>query len=142
MDDIIVILIGANDRKLYDGMSHLYENLIYIVQYLKREKKKIILMSPNPSTVQNESYPNRLYHMEDVNNVIARVAEEECVQFISHYNYIHNYLFFSDKTIDEIMLREVYRTDGLYPSDEVHQLIFRNLIQSLNLGVKVEGTSW
>lgn len=140
--DIFLIMIGTNDRKQYDGMANLYINLIYIVQYLKSKKKKIILMSPNPSTVENENYINRLYHMEDVNNVIARVAEEECVLFISHYNYIQNYLLFTNKTIDEIMLRDEYRTDGLHPSDEVHQLIFRNLVQSLNLGVKVDGATW
>lgn len=141
-DDIIIIMLGTNDRKQIEGMQILYDNLTYIVKYLKKENKKIILMSPNPSTVANDSYKNRLYHQEDVNNVIARVVENESVQFINHFNFMQNYLLYTGKTIDELMFSEHFKCDGLHPTDIVHNLIYRNLVQNLNLGIKVEGATW
>lgn len=132
-DDIIIIMIGTNDRKQVNGMGLLFDNLTYIVQYLKNQNKKIILMSPNPSTVENESYPNRFYHMKDVNNEIRRVANDEDIQFISHYNYINNYLFCTGKTIESLMIGTNYKLDGLHPPDKVHYLIYKNLIENLNL---------
>lgn len=141
-DDIIIIMLGTNDRKQKEGMRILYDNLTYIVQYLKNQNKKVILMSPNPSTVTNESYINRLYHQEDVNNVIARVALNEWVQFINHFNFIQNYLLYTGKTIDELLFSDHSNWDGLHPTDIVHNLIYRNFVQNLNLGIKVDGATW
>ena len=39
--------------------------ILHIVRYFKEKNKKIILMTGLPSTVQNESFPNRLYHNEE-----------------------------------------------------------------------------
>lgn len=130
-DDIILIMIGANDRKQVDGMTVLYNNLTYIVRYLKHENKVVILMSPNPSTAKNQAYPNRLYTMDDVNNVIKKVAQKEKVKFISHYDYINNYLMNSGCTIEDLMVGKSEKLDGLHPSDETHYLIYKNIIQSL-----------
>jgi len=141
-DDIIIIMLGTNDRKQQNGMNILFENLSYIVRHLKEKNKSVILMTPNPSTNTNELYPNRLYHMEDVNNVIACVAENEEVTFISNFNYIQEYLLCRGETIDEIMTEENCQSDGIHPTDKVHYLIFRNLIQSLNLGMKIDGAKW
>lgn len=129
--DIILIMIGANDRKQINGMTDLYNNLIYIVKHLKNENNEVILMSPNPSTPKNQAYPNRLYTMEDVNNVIKNVAKEEKVKFISNYDYIYRYLINSGRTIEDLMVGRSEKLDGLHPSDEAHYLIYRNIIQSL-----------
>lgn len=136
-DDIVIIMLGTNDRKQQNGMNILFENLSYIVSYLKDRNKKVILMSPNPSTNKNESYFNRLYHMEDVNNIIEDVSKNQEVEFISHYNYIQEYLLSIGSTIDEIMIEENCQNDGLHPTDKVHYLIFKNIIQSLKLGVEI-----
>ena len=39
----------------------------------------------------NEAYVNRLYHMEDVANIIIDVAEKEGVLLADNYNYIDVY---------------------------------------------------
>jgi lysophospholipase L1-like esterase len=132
-DHIIIIMIGTNDRKQAEGMSALYNNLKYIVKYLKRANKVVILMSPNPSTAKNQAYPNRLYTMDNVNNVIKDVAEEEKVKFISHYDFIYSYLMNSGRTIEDLMVGESEKLDGLHPSDQAHYLIFKNIIQSLSI---------
>ncbi|MEG2290335.1 MAG: SGNH/GDSL hydrolase family protein [Clostridium sp.] len=140
-DDVIILMVGANDRKQKDGMNILFENLTYMVRFFKQNNKKVILMSSPPSTAENESYPNRLFHNEDVNNVVACVAENEEVLFINHYKYIQEYLLYTGKTIDEVMVEENCMNDGLHPTDKVHYLMFRNLIQNLNLAVKVNGNN-
>lgn len=52
-------------------------------------------LPPNPSTAENESYKNRLYHLEDVANTIIDVAEAEDILIVDNYNYIMDYLFFT-----------------------------------------------
>lgn len=130
-DDIVIIMIGANDRKQVDGMKNLYNNLIFIINRIKQTKKIIVLMSPNPSTAANQARPDRLYTLEDVNDVIRRVSEEKKIQFISNYDYINSYLAMSGRTIENLMIGKSEKLDGLHPSDEAHYLIFRNIVQSL-----------
>lgn len=132
-DDIVIIMIGANDRKQVDGMKSLYNNLIFIVKYIREMEKTIVLMSSNPSTAANEARPNRLYTLKDVNEIIRRVSEEEKLQFISNYDYINNYIAASGRTIENLMIGNSEKLDGLHPSDEVHYLIFKNIIQSLHI---------
>lgn len=141
-DDIILMLVGANDRKQPDGMSALYDNLCYMARLFQNEGKQVVLMVSNPSTDANETLPTRYYHMEDVNNAVACAAEAAGVPFISHYNYIQEYLLHTGRTIDEVMTQENCPSDGLHPTDLVHSLMLRNLIQSLGLAVSVEGASW
>jgi lysophospholipase L1-like esterase len=133
IDEIILIMIGTNDRKHVDGMTVLYNNLSYIVSHLEHENKTVVLMSPNPSTAKNQAYPNRLYTMDDVNRVIKKVAEEQKVQVICHYDYIYSYLMNSGSTIEDLMVGKSEKLDGLHPSDEAHYLIYKNIIQSLSL---------
>ena len=124
-------MIGGNDRKQVDGMIALYSNLTYIVRKLKNENNIVILMSTNPSTPKNQAYPNRLYTMEDVNSVIKNVAKEEKIEFISHYDYINSYLMRSERSIEDLMIGKSEKLDGLHPSDEVHNLIYKNIIEKL-----------
>lgn len=141
-DDIIILMLGTNDRKVEDGMNILFENLTYLVRFFKKKGKKIIMMSITPSTVQNECYANRLYHNEDVNNIIECVAQNENVFLVNNFNYIQDYLLFTGKTIEDIMMQENCMNDGLHPTDFVQELIFRNLMQNIGLGVKVKGATW
>lgn len=132
-DDIIFIMIGANDRKQQDGMTALFDNLTDIVRYLKLDNKKIILMSPNPSTVKNQAYPNRLYSLADVNEVVKKVSKDENIKLISHYDYINDYLMNAGRTMEDLMIGKSEKLDGLHPSDEAHFLIYKNIIQNLSL---------
>ena len=135
-DKLVIILLGANDRKVENGMKILKENLIYIIRYLKKKDKKIIIMSPPPSTAKNEAYPNRLYHMNDVNAVIKEVAEQEDIKFINYYEYINKYIVDTGESIEELMNEKDCMSDGLHPTDKVYFLMFRHLLKNLNLIVK------
>lgn len=141
-DDIIIILLGANDRKIQDGMIELYNNLTFIVKHFKDIGKQVILLTPNPSTVRNESYDNRLYHMEDVSNAISQIAVNENILLVNNFNYIQEYLFLTGKQIDDIIYGEKCGNDGLHPSDFVQALMYRNLLNCLELSQKVENATW
>ena len=58
-------------------MDELRSNLTWMIRYFKEKNKPVVLFTPNPSTAENESYKNRLYHLEDVANTIIDVAEAE-----------------------------------------------------------------
>ncbi len=123
-------------------MSELFDNLTYLVRYFKNIGKQILLLTPNPSTVTNESYENRLFHMEDVANVISHVALVESVLLVNNYNYIQEYLFMTDKRIDDIIFGDKCSNDGLHPSNKVQYLMYRNLLNCLELSQKVDNATW
>lgn len=66
-------------------------------------------------------------------NIICNVAKSEGIQFISHYHFIQNYLLYNNLTIEDLMIEENCKSDGLHPIDIIHKLIYRNLIESLNV---------
>lgn len=77
--DVVFIMIGTNDRG--NGTKNtLYSNVKACVEQLKAVGKKIILMANVPASVDNESQYD--FHMDDVANIIAKVAEETKVTFI------------------------------------------------------------
>jgi lysophospholipase L1-like esterase len=132
-DDIVIIMIGTNDRKQRNGMEVLYNNLRFTARYFEQKEKTTILMSPNPSTAKNQDIPSRLYTLSEVNSVIKRVSDEEKVRFISNFDYINNYLLNSNRTIEDLMVGKNEKLDGLHPSDEAHYLIYKNIIQALSI---------
>lgn len=101
-DDIVMILLGANDRKIEEGMIQLYDNLISITTQIKAQGKQVILLTPNPSAAKNESYYNRIYHLDDVSDVISQVAIHENVLLVNNFNYIQEYLFLTNQTIEDM----------------------------------------
>lgn len=135
-DDIIIIMLGCNDRKRNDGLKELEENLTYIIKYYKDRNKKVIVMNTNPSTLENEYYQNRIYHTEDIANIISRVAEEESVLLVDNYNYILQYLLIRREKIDDIIYNYDSNIDGLHPSDRLQFIMYFNLLSSLGLHIK------
>lgn len=141
-DDIIIILLGANDRKRHNGMNELNDNITYLVRHFKNIGKQVLLLTPNPSTVANDSYENRIYHMEDVANVISHIALYEQILLVNNFNYIQEYLFITGEKMDDIIFGDNCGNDGLHPSDKVQYLMYRNLLNCLELSQKVDGATW
>ncbi|MSR90397.1 hypothetical protein [Inconstantimicrobium porci] len=51
--------------------------------------------------------------------------------------YVQDYLLFTGRTIEDIIIQENCMNDELHPSDFVHELIYRNLMKSIGLGVSI-----
>ena len=128
-DDVILLMIGTNNRKLSDGMSILSQDLSYIIDEAQKMNKMVILMMANPVTQEDEQYENRLFHQEEVNKVVKQVAQSKSVLFVNYYEWIQGYLLKQQQTIEELMAGG----DGLHPTDRVYRLMFNHLIDSLKI---------
>lgn len=132
-DDLVLILMGLNDRKRKNGMKELRYNCNAVVDRLMKDGKMVILLTPNPSTYENEHHSSRLYHTPDVVAILREVSEEKGVQLIDNYKYIEEYLKDNRLVIEDIIFENGCMNDGLHPSDKVQKLIFKNVIETLGI---------
>lgn len=124
-DDLVIILVGANDRKEINGMNKLEANLCDIID--RCASSRIVLLTPHPSTADNELRADRLFHMSDVASVICKVGEQKNVQVIDLY---HSILHLD---IEEIMAGG----DGNHPTDQMALIEYSIIKQNLNFGADV-----
>ena len=132
-DDIVFVLLGLNDRKRTDGLKELKENLDNIIERLIAWKKTVVLLTPNPSVHSNEYYENRIYHTEQIVEIIKDVAVNKGVLLIDSYQFILDYLTAHNQKIDDIIFNADGVGDGLHPGDFVQKLMFENIISELGI---------
>lgn len=132
-DDIVLILLGLNDRKRKDGMTELKENSGKIIDELISLGKIVVVLTPNLSVYSNEYYENRLYHTDEVVEVLRKVAKDKCVQLVDLYQYILNYLKDHHQKIEDIIFNADEVGDGLHPGDFVQKLMFEKIIEELGI---------
>lgn len=132
-DELVLILVGLNDRKRQNGMEELRDNCKGIVDKLIGDGKKVILLTPNPSAYGNEYNPNRIYHTPQVVDVLRNVAESKGILLIDNYRYITEYLSSNNLKIEDIIYENGCMNDGVHPSDRVQRLMFENLIGTLGI---------
>lgn len=132
-DKLIFILMGLNDRKRKNGMEELKNNCESVVDKLINNGKIVILLTPNPSVHSNEYYPNRIYHTNEVVQILRDIADSRKILIVDTYKYIMEYIAKNQLIIDDIIYGEECMNDGLHPSDKVQKLIFQNLIETLQI---------
>ena len=132
-DDIVFVLLGLNDRKRIDGLKELKENLENIVERLISWKKAIVILTPNPSVHSNEYYENRIYHTDQVVEILKEVAANKGVLLIDNYQFVLDYLTTHGQIIDDIIFNADGVGDGLHPSDFVQKLMFENIVSELGI---------
>lgn len=132
-DDVILLLVGLNDRKRQTGMNELKENCVSIIEKIQKLNKEIIILTPTISTLENENYPNRIFHTKDVVTKLKEVAFEKNVKIIDIHKYIEDYLKENNLKIEDIIYGENSKNDGLHPSDFVQKLMFEKIVQDLKL---------
>lgn len=131
--DIVVIMIGTNDRgntTLDTFFNRLYKTGRLIIQ----SGKKLILMAPIPASVSNESSFTR--HIEDYEHVLYKIAKLLNCKFISMYELFMDYCDLRGITIDSLL------GDGLHPSDEGYDVMFKLITKELGLNRKRPGATW
>lgn len=127
-DRLVLLMIGANDRKLQDGEERLERNVKYILDYIGQGGKEVLLMSYPPSAAGNENRPDRYFHMADVDRILEEAAESRGIPFISHYQLLVQYYQEQQLSVEDVMLEGRGQRDGLHPSDLVHHLIFEQIV--------------
>lgn len=136
-DDIILLLVGLNDRKREYGMTELKENCISIVEKIRNMNKEVIILTPTISTNENENYPNRIHHTDDVVKVIKEVAREENIKFIDVHQFIKDYLDNNKLNIENIIYGTNCKNDGIHPSDFIQKLIFMKVIKDFEKNIYI-----
>jgi lysophospholipase L1-like esterase len=132
-DDLVFVLMGLNDRKRTNGMEELKTNCECVVDQLLSKDKMVVLLTPTPSVHDNEYYPNRIYHTDEVVGILRDIADSRKIPVVDNYKYIMEYLAKNQLMIDDIIYGEGCGNDGLHPSDYIHKLIFQNLIETLQI---------
>lgn len=132
-DNLVLILMGLNDRKLLNGMEELRTNCECVVDKLVSKGKIVVILTPTPSVHSNEYYPNRIYHTDNVVSILRDIADSKKILLIDNYKFVMEYLKNNQLNIDDVIFGEGCGNDGLHPSDYVQKLIFQNLIQTLQI---------
>jgi lysophospholipase L1-like esterase len=131
--DIIICMIGTNDRAAANRQL-LYDNLKYVHDYVVGLGKQIIFMSAPPASVANEE--TKTMHMEDVDNIIMKVASDTNRQYISLYKLVTDYCKSNGITIDSLL------GDGLHPNDTGYDVMFYLICKELGIATKRPGATW
>lgn len=132
-DDLVLMLMGLNDRKRPHGMVELKNNGECVIDKLRSKGKKVVMMTPTPSVHSNEYSKNRIYHTDEVVEILRNIACDKKVLLVDNYKYIIEHLERNNLIIDDIIYGNGCRNDGLHPSDYVQKLIFENLIETLKI---------
>lgn len=119
-DQYVFCQLGTNDRGWVTGRprgsNQFYVNLKLLLDALPAGKD-LILMCANPAANEDRSvYP---FHMQEVRNVVQRVARERSIAFIDNYT---PYLG---------LHTAAYTADGLHPNDLGHTIMAWNIINAL-----------
>lgn len=129
-DDIVICMIGTNDRNLNETdpitgeastQTTFYNNLKTIVEDVQSAEKKIILMSNIPA--YNENNPN--FDMADVDHVVMKVATEYNMEYVSVYDLMMEYCKYTGTSLNSLLV------DGLHPNDSGYLVMFRLITQAL-----------
>ncbi|MDO4301391.1 MAG: stalk domain-containing protein [Clostridia bacterium] len=129
-DDIVICMIGTNDRRIQAGLSldDLYNNLQSILDYCQRQETSVIFMSCMPARTDNDYAENKVFHCEDIDNVIMKFASDNNIEYIPLYKLAMKYCEENNVTIDSLLSE-----DGLHPNDEGYDVMFNIICSSLGV---------
>lgn len=119
-DQYVFIQLGTNDRIIAKGVEkgsgEFKKNLQLLVDEVN-SNRNLILMCPNPAA--NNDPDIYSFDTKEVCNVITQVAQENDIDLIDNYSIFQG------------MDTSKYLADGLHPNDYGHQMMFENIMESL-----------
>ena len=95
---------------------------------------EIIFMSAPPAGSTNESQSGIHFHMNDVDDVIAKFAADNNMEYLSLYKKTLDYMEKTGATLDDLL------ADGLHPNDKLHALMYGWIIEGLGLNREINPT--
>lgn len=135
-DTLVFCMIGANDKKVVQGMEHLERNLRTVCDRILSDGNHLILMTPNPATATNDAKANRLYPQAAVAQVIRRVWADyaDRVLIIDNHAAMEAECVRRGITMDEFLqVGAGPENDGLHPGDEAYRFYFSHICRELEL---------
>lgn len=123
-DDIVFIQLGTNDRNSTSrapfNVNRTTKNLRIIVNAIKARNISAILMAAN-AVDQDQSTYN--FTQADIAKELSLLAKELEVSFVDNYK----------ATVQSIIDNVVITSDKLHPNDLGHTLMYRNIVDTLEL---------
>ena len=132
-EDIVICMIGTNNRTTADNanfsytMQSFYDELQIIKNRLELNGAEVIFMSAPPAGSTNESQSGIHFHMNDVDDVIAKFAADNNMEYLSLYKKTLDYMEKTGATLDDLL------DDGLHPNDRLHKLMYGWIVEGIGL---------
>ncbi|UII55647.1 GDSL-type esterase/lipase family protein [Cytobacillus spongiae] len=127
-DDVVMIQIGTNDRIDSYSAEAIKAHLIPILEKCKAERKHVILLSANPTSIEDDTLKGtRKFTMYEVDEAIKGLAADYGITYISNYQAFFNYTDTTGNSIDSLL------KDGLHPNDKGYEIMYKNVIHELGL---------
>ena len=139
-DDIILCTIGTNNRHkhFWQGekptresfLQEFYDNVKKLHELFVQAGKLVIFMANIPASEENEQDGSdywRILHMNDINDVYKKLADEYGAPVISLYDLTSAYCKEKGILIDALLC------DGLHPNDEGYKIMFDLIVTALEL---------
>ena len=131
--DIVLLLVGINDRKRENGPAELEKSLAALIARFRADGAVPVLITPNPSTMENEMLPTRIHHSEDIIPIIRAAAERWDVILADCWTQITQYSLRTGESIDALMREEGCLSDGLHPTDRVYRIMASCILRAMGL---------
>jgi lysophospholipase L1-like esterase len=107
--DIVIIMIGTNDAstssKIYNAFR---SNLNKIIDRIRENSAKVILLTPPPCLPSSKFYPNS-GKLDMICSIISAVSRDKSCEMVDIHGYINSIL----KQTDSV---GIYNRDGLHPN--------------------------
>lgn len=123
-DDIILCMIGNNDRKVVNGDTVLYNNLKTIYNYVNNLNKKIIFISQPPCTLEEDAL--RYLGMDKIENAIMKATSELNIEYISCYKLFIEYMENKNYSLNDLLC-----SDGSHPNDVGYDVMYYLILSKL-----------
>lgn len=132
-EDIVIVMLGTNNRTAADNATFsytkqsFYDELQKIKNTLEANGSDVIFMSAPPASASNESQSGIHFHMNDVDDVIAKFAADNNREYISLYKKTLDYMENTGATLDDLL------DDGIHPNDRLHKLMYGWIVEGIGL---------
>lgn len=122
-DDIVLCMVGTNDRQLTNPTTIIQNNIKTIYNYVKNLGKEIIFLSALPALENVETYNCK---MKDIDNAIMNVTSSLNLEYISAYKLVVDYLESRD-----MKLADILSDDYVHPNDNGYDIMFYLILNKL-----------
>ena len=129
-DDIIICMIGTNNRLVNKGDTTLESDLRTIYNYVVSLNKDIIFMSPIPGTLKEETGKvgtTKYFQNYEVDNIYNKVCGELGIEYISLYKLLQSYLENTSTNLSNIL----DSSDQQHPNDYGYNILYNLILKSL-----------
>ncbi len=147
-DDIILCMIGTNDRRQYEAggpkrprdvrRQEIYANYLALEKKLREAGKPTVFMVSIPaegifeveeSIMEDGGKYWQVVHMDDIHDLYVKASVERNFPLIDLFNLVRQYCWENNVALSELV------KDGCHPNDRGYELMFRLILDELGFAL-------